>query len=132
MTAQAISIDGRWRVVVLYDVQPGDIRDVAQLMSLMGADTADIRDAADNLSGWNAGMTYTSFPQQTSLVCIGRADSLREFLNTVSHETDHVQAHVAEYYGVTLGTEQAAYLQGYIGGRLFEFVISEIAKTLFW
>jgi hypothetical protein len=85
-----------------------------------------IDEATDNLSGWNAGYTLTAMEWRESIVCIGRATSLREFLNTVIHEVDHVQAHVAEYYGVELGNERAAYLQGYVGGRLLEFVVKQI------
>ena len=126
MTAQHLSIEGYWNVTVLYDVLPGDLLEVARLMRRAGASQKMIDEATDNLSGWNAGYTLTSFGWEESIVCIGRATSLREFLNTVIHEVDHVQAHVAEYYGVELGTEQAAYLQGYIGGRLLEFVIKKI------
>jgi len=126
MTAQHLSIEGYWNVTVLYDVWPGDLTGVARLFRRAGASQKMIDEATKNLSGWNAGYTLTAIGWHESIVCIGRATSLREFLNTVIHEVDHVQAHVAEYYGVELGTERAAYLQGYIGGRLLEFVIKQI------
>jgi len=126
MTAQHLSIEGYWNVTVLYDVWPVDLTEVARLFHRAGASQKMIDEATDNLSGWNAGYTLTAMGWRESIVCIGRATSLREFLNTVIHEVDHVQTHVAEYYGVELGTEQAAYLQGYIGGRLLEFVIKQI------
>ena len=126
MTAQHLSIEGYWNVTVLYNVWPQDLPATARLFRRAGASTSMIDEATDNLSGWNAGYTLTAMGWRESIVCIGRATSLREFLNTVIHEVDHVQAHVAEYYGVELGTEQAAYLQGYIGGRLLEFVIKQI------
>lgn len=126
MTAQHLSIEGYWNVTVLYDVWPGDLPEVARLMHSAGASTLMIDEATDNLSGWNAGYTLTAMVWRESIVCIGRATSLREFLNTVIHEVDHVQSHVAEYYGVELGTEQAAYLQGYIGGRLLEYLVTKI------
>ena len=126
MKAQKLSIEGYWNVTVLYDVWPEDMGEVSRLLRRYGAPEKMIDDAVKNLSGWNAGYTLTSFGWKESIVCIGRATSLREFLNTVDHEVDHVQAHVAEYYGVELGTEQAAYLQGYIGGRLMEYIIKLI------
>lgn len=126
MTAQHLSIEGYWNVTVLYDVWPQDLSATARLFRSVGASQKMIDEAADNLSGWNAGYTITAMEWRESIVCIGRATSLREFLNTVDHEVDHVQAHVAEYYDVELGTEQAAYLQGYIGGRLLEFVVKQI------
>lgn len=126
MTAQHLSIESYWNVTVLYDVLPQDLPATARLFRSVGASTSMIDEATDNLRGWNAGYTLTAMGWRESIVCIGRAISLREFLNTVIHEVDHVQAHVAEYYGVELGTEQAAYLQGYIGGRLLEFVVKQI------
>ena len=126
MTTQHLSIEGYWNVTVVYDVWPSDLQEVARLMRRVGASQEMVDEAPANLSGWNAGYTLTAFGWKESIVFIGRATSLREFLNTVIHEVDHVQAHVAEYYGVSLGTEQAAYLQGYIGGRLLEFIIRQI------
>ena len=126
MDSQHLSIEGYWDVDVLYDVCPQDLGEVERRLMMLGAPEQYINDAVVNLSGWDAGYTFTTFGQRTSLVCIGRAETLREFLNTVDHEIDHVQDHVASYYGVTLGTEEAAYLQGYIGGRLFEFIIKKM------
>ena len=126
MTTQHLSIEGYWTVTVVYDVWPSDLQEVARLMRRVGASQKMIDEATDNLSGWNAGYTLTSFGWQESIVFIGRAISLREFLNTVIHEVDHVQDHVAEYYDVRLGSEQAAYLQGYIGGRLLEYLVTRI------
>ena len=126
MTAQHLSIDGYWDVTILYDVWPQDLSEVSQTLRFIGAPWQMVNDAVSNLRGWNAGYTLTSMGRRESIVCIGHATSLREFLNTIDHEADHVQAHVAEYYGVTLGTEQAAYLQGYVGGRLLEFVVKMI------
>ena len=126
MTTQHLSIEGYWTVTVVYDVWPSDLQEVARLMRRVGASQKMIDEATDNLSGWNAGYTLTAFGWQESIVFIGRATSLREFLNTVIHEVDHIQTHVAEYYGVRLGSEQAAYLQGYIGGRLLEYLVTKI------
>lgn len=126
MTTQHLSIEGYWNVTFVYDVWPSDLSEVARLMRRVSASQKMIDEAAENLSGWNAGYTLTSMGWRESIVFIGRATSLREFLNTVIHEVDHVQAQVAEYYGVELGTEQAAYLQGYIGGRLLEFIVEQI------
>lgn len=126
MTTQHLSIEGYWNVTVVYDVWPSDLPEVAVLMRRVGASRKMIDEATANLSGWNAGYTLTAMGMCESIVFIGRATSMREFLNTVTHEVDHVQAHVAEYYGVSLGTEQAAYLQGYISGRLLEFIVRQI------
>lgn len=129
MTTQHLSIEGMWDVTILYNVWPKDLADVGRSLASLGAPRDFIENATDNLSGWNAGYTFTTFRNRASLVFIGRADSLREFLNTVDHEIDHVKDHVASYYGIELGSEDAAYLQGYIGGSVFEFVIRKIISN---
>lgn len=123
MLTQRLDIEGEWLVTVCYDVKPEDLTTVAYLMGRMGASEQNTTEALENLSGFNGGVTYTPFERRESLVLIGRADSPVQFFNTVIHEVDHVQDHVCKYYGCRLGTEEAAYLQGYIGGRLFAFLI---------
>ena len=49
-----------------------------------------------------------------SVVCIGDATSLEQWWDTLSHEIDHLQDAVLQYYDVEPGTEDAAWLQGYI------------------
>lgn len=49
-----------------------------------------------------------------SVMCISDATSLEQWWDTVSHETDHLQDAILQYYDVKPGTEDAAYLQGYI------------------
>ena len=49
-----------------------------------------------------------------SVMCIGDATSLEQWWDTLSHEIDHLQDAVMKYYDVSPGTEDAAWLQGYI------------------
>lgn len=49
-----------------------------------------------------------------SVMCIGDATSMEQWWDTLSHEIDHLQDAIMEYYGVQSGTEDAAWLQGYI------------------
>ena len=49
-----------------------------------------------------------------SVVCIGNATSLEQWWDTLSHEIDHLQDAIMQYYDVSSGTEDAAWLQGYI------------------
>lgn len=130
MTKQYLSIEGAWDVVVCYGVHPEDLPEVVRMMKSIGAGPEHIADACANLSRWNRGVTFSSFYDLTSLVFIGRAETPLEFFNTIDHEIDHVQDHVARCYSVTLGTEKAAYLQGYIGGYLWDFVFRHFTDEL--
>jgi hypothetical protein len=49
-----------------------------------------------------------------SVTVIANASSEEQWWNTVVHEIDHLQDAICRYYDVELGTEEAAYLQGYL------------------
>ena len=49
-----------------------------------------------------------------SVMCIGDATDEEQWWDTLSHEIDHLQDAVMQYYDVEPGTEDAAWLQGYI------------------
>lgn len=49
-----------------------------------------------------------------SVMCIGDATDEDQWWDTLSHEIDHLQDAVMQYYDVKPGTEDAAWLQGYI------------------
>lgn len=73
-------------------------------------------------TGINTGMTYTNTKEKISLVCIGETDSDEQFVNTVIHEAKHVQSHICDYYGISEGSEKAAYLMGYIAQRMYRML----------
>ena len=54
-----------------------------------------------------------------SIVCINKATSREELINTISHEADHIQDVICDYYDVPLDSEQAAYLIGYLVGKMY-------------
>ena len=100
MIRQDIDIMGYWTIIIVYDVYLGEE---------------------------NSGFTHTNFNKRLSIVGIGKADSKKQFLNTIVHEAKHVQSHICEYYNVPEDGEQAAYLIGYIVQkmhRVFKNMIS--------
>jgi len=92
MIKQTIDIAGYWKVIVAYDVYLGET---------------------------NAGFTHTDFNKKLSIVCIGNADSKKQFLNTIVHEAKHVQSHICRYYNVPEDGEDAAYLIGYLAMQMY-------------
>ncbi len=83
------------------------------------------RTAMRILSRPDTGMTVTKPLLNMSVVFISRATSRGQWVDTVMHEIDHVQSAICDYYGVEPGSEDAAYLQGYLA-RLAEPVIERI------
>lgn len=95
MVRQDIDIKGHWLVTICYGVQLGEV---------------------------NSGFTRTDFNKRWSIVCIGFADSKRQFFNTVIHELKHVQSHICRYYNVDEDSEDAAYLIGYLAMKMHRYI----------
>jgi len=93
MIKQTLDIDGYWEVIIAYDVFLGEV---------------------------NSGFTHTDFNKKLSIVCIGKADSKRQFLNTIVHEAKHIQSHICRYYNVPEDGEDAAYLIGYLVMEMYK------------
>ena len=93
MIRQDIDIMGYWTIIIVYDVYLGEE---------------------------NSGFTHTNFNKRLSIVGIGKADSKKQFLNTIVHEAKHIQSHICMYYDVTEDSEDAAYLIGYIVMKMYD------------
>lgn len=93
MIRQDIDILGYWTIIIVYDIYLGEK---------------------------NSGFTHTNFNKRLSIVGIGKADSKKQFLNTIVHEAKHIQSHICNYYDVDEDSEDAAYLIGYIVMKMYE------------
>lgn len=121
MTQHYFSIgDDDWGVVLCYDIDRDDFKEIGHLLSELGASPKNVDKSLRVLGTLNSGLTYTSFDKRMSLVCIGSATSAEERFNSVLHEVKHLVEHISDYYGVPPKHEDAAYLQGEVGGRLYD------------
>ena len=93
MIRQDIDILGYWTIIIVYDIYLGEK---------------------------NSGFTHTNFNKRLSIVGIGKADSKKQFLNTIVHEAKHIQSHICNYYDVDEDSEDAAYLIGYIVMKMYD------------
>lgn len=120
-----IDLSGQWAIIFAYDIELLDLDDVGNWLKALGASDEDVRRASRTILCWNTGFTFSNDDLKMSVVCISRSSSVEEFMNTLSHELDHVQETVCSHYGIELGTETAAYVQGDIMARLVHAVRSE-------
>lgn len=118
MTKHYIDIVGKWAFVIAYDIREKDLGEIGDWLDALGAEKADIYKAQDVLTGLNAGLTYSSPRQRMSIVCIGNATSEEQWWNTLVHEIEHLKNAIGNYYGVEKGSEEEAYLIGYVMQRI--------------
>lgn len=113
--------DTGWWITVFHGATPDKLGEVAASLIDAGEGTRKTAEAIWVLQKPNTGYTYTNFDNKRGVSVIGRATSDRQYANTFTHELKHIVEHLSTYYGVDPKSEQAGYLQGYIGARMLTF-----------
>lgn len=120
MIKSTINVAGYWSIVLFVDVDYDKFDIIESALTDILAPISVIDEIYYKISyELNAGVTFTNSNFKTSVVCINKASSREELINTISHEADHVQDDICKYYDVSLDSEQAAYLIGYLVGKMY-------------
>lgn len=109
-----------WRITVFYDTKPQDIGYIIEALEDLDCPIENIERSYYSIvdGGDNAGLTYTNTNRHESVISIGHASTLAQFLNTSNHEIFHVCKHIAEYYNIDPFGEPIAYLAGDISEKM--------------
>ena len=128
MIAQYIQLGKRdWNVLVYYGVGEEDFVEVADSLKQLGCSNSNIKRSLNVLLKENTGFTFSNTSYKMSIVCIGLASDISQFVNTAIHEAKHVQSHVCSYYNIDEDSEDAAYLIGYLVQRMYK-MFAKIVK----
>ena len=123
MIAQYIQLGDRdWNVLVYYNVSKEDFVEIVDSLNQLDCPKEDVRKALKTLRRKNTGFTFSNTDYKMSIVCIGEATNVGQFVNTTIHEAKHVQSHICEYYGIEEDTETAAYLIGHLVHRMYKML----------
>ena len=124
MAAQYIQLGNHgWNILVYYNVGVSDFAEVADALIQLDCPESDLTNAFSVLKRKNTGFTFTNTERMMSIVCIGKSTNSSQFVSTVVHEAKHVQSHICSYYNIREGSEEAAYLIGYIVKRMYMMII---------
>ena len=110
-----------WQVMVLYEVG-SDSADIVIGMLESICDDNKILDAAyESLSNAkpNTGFTYSDYDKHRSFMVIGKTTSIRETINTIVHEANHLKSHIATEFDIDEKGEEVCYLIGSIVGSMY-------------
>lgn len=116
--------DNEWGIILVYDFDTLDFDDMWAICKAFGMSELNIKKSLRILSTYNSGMTVSSDELRMSAVFVGRASSRSQFWNTVGHEVVHLVDAIADHFGTECGSEEHAYLQGFI----FQRIVEEIAE----
>ena len=120
MIKSTIDVAGYWSIILFVDVDYDKYNIIESALTDILAPISIIDEIYDKISyEYDSGVTFTNPDYRTSVVCINKATSREELINTISHEADHVQDIICKYYDVSLDSEQAAYLIGYLIGKMY-------------
>lgn len=105
---------GRWVVVFLFAVEGYDPGLVMDYLYDLRAPDAVLSRASSIMSGGlpNRGFAVPDPSSRRALIVIGPTTSGEQFINTLSHEIDHLSDSIADYYGVRGEPEGTSYLTG--------------------
>lgn len=122
MIAQRFYLDKyKWSVVVLYNVGQNDVEFVQDNLSKICDDKQKIKDSTRYIErgDLNTGFIYSNLDIKISLIVIGKATSNKEFLNTIVHEANHLQSHIATVYNLDEKGEEVCYLIGEVVEQMY-------------
>ena len=124
MAAQYIQLGKRgWNILVYYNASIADAAELEDSLMQLDCPEEDIEKAIRVLRHKNTGFTFSNTDYKMSIVCIGKTTNSSQFVSTVVHEAKHVQSHICSYYNIKEGSEEAAYLIGYIVKRMYVMVM---------
>lgn len=69
----------------------------------------------------NVGFTYSNLSNRQSVIVIGKHDTKSQLINTIAHESRHLQQHIADVYDIKADGEQVCYLIGAINQIIFDY-----------
>lgn len=117
MIRQRITIpDYDWLVDICYDATPNNADQIIDELWNMGCPKRHLYKAERLLKSGtlNEGLTYSDNDSKHTLIVIGRTSDLFECINSISHEINHLEMHICEYFGISPYSEEASYLSGTI------------------
>lgn len=111
----------KWHVRVYYAVHRYWTEDIVRDLRDAGCRGSQLMTARENLrrGELNTGITYSNFGRRETVMVVSLTSTAAEFLNSWMHEMQHLCRHVAAAFGIDPYGEEAAYLAGDVGQRMF-------------
>lgn len=110
-----------WEVTIYYAVTKMYSEEIVEDLKRIGCKGEDLETAKKNLSAGkvDTGLTFSNYRRCESVIVIARTSTPAEFLNSYDHERKHLEAHIADAYGLDPYGEDIAYLCGEIGQKMY-------------
>lgn len=121
MIRQVFTIDGKWTVIVYYNIDYKYFKDIWNDLQENGCKEVEIHSLYNSMvSGMAMGFTYSNTDDRISIVGLNRHYSKAEYISTIVHEAEHVKDDMFRYYNAKNEGEPPAYAIGYIVKKMYK------------
>lgn len=112
---------GDWHVRIYYAVTTCWVERIMEDLYDCGCRGDSLKQAYRNLTGenLNTGLTYSNFHNKETLMVLSVTSTPAQFQNSLDHEKGHLCCHILQAFGIDPYSEEAQYLSGYIGQKMF-------------
>lgn len=109
-----------WVVDIFYDTRPQDADEMIDRLWDMGCAERYLRKAYKLLKSGvpNEGLTYSNPYERRSLIVIGHTNDCFQFINSLSHEKQHIEQAICRADNLDPYGEDIAYISGDISQAL--------------
>lgn len=111
----------KWSVRVYYAVTRMYCDEIMEDLYDIGCRDKQLQTAYRNLSEGlvDTGLTFSNYDLGATVMVIAKTSTPAQFLNSYDHERKHLEAHIANAYGLDPYGEKIAYLCGEIGEKMY-------------
>ena len=121
MVKQTFDVDGYWKVVVFYDLDPAFFGDVEFELMMIGFPKAAIEEVRETvLSGEAKAVTCSVSHQHSSVVIFNPHISKADYISSIVHEAEHIKQAMLRAYDIEDIGEAPAYTVGYLVKKMYE------------
>lgn len=112
-----------WEIKVFLIKNKCNVEKVIEALWKLGCNSKQATEAYEDIKEirFNVGFTYSNFLLKKSIMLIGLQESDSQLINTIVHESRHLQQHIALVKGLDQNGEGVCYLIGKISQILYDF-----------
>lgn len=110
----------RWCVDIFYDTHPSNADEILDALWDLGCAERYLYKAEELLRSGvaNEGLTFSNPYERRSIVVIGHTDDVWQFLDTLSHEKQHIEQAICKVDRLDPYGEDIAYISGGISASI--------------
>lgn len=124
MIKRIINIDNYWKVIVYFNIDYNFSSIITKDLNKLGCTKNQIKTIYDNMFNNKAkAVTISSSKHLTSVVLFNKHKSFIDYINSITHESEHIKQSILAAYNIKDKGEAPAYTVGYITSQILKFLL---------